>query len=98
MRWLPQLVVVTVCGLLLAVGATSAAPHHNKGLTINATPNAVFAGEAVLLYGQLNLASPGHQPIRLFHRVRPGAKFKLIHRTTTDASGFYEFPAPKEPS
>jgi hypothetical protein len=78
MRWLPRLVVVTSSVLLLAVAATSAAPHHNKGLTINATPNAVFAGEAVLVYGQLNGPSPGHQPILLFHRARPGATSPVL--------------------
>ena len=92
MRRLPRVLVATASALLLAPGATSASPHRNKALTINATPNPIFVGEAVLVYGQLNLASPGHQPIRLFQSARPGAKFTMIQKTTTDASGFYEFP------
>ena len=59
--------LVALASLLAAVVAvvapavTNAAPRHNHGLTINATPNPILAGEGVLIYG------------RLEHRHRPQA-------------------------
>jgi len=81
------------CGLtgLVAPLAASAAPHHNKGLTIAAAPNPILAGEGVLIYGQLKDSSPGGQTILLYHRVNPRERFTLIGRTTTDSQGNYEF-------
>jgi hypothetical protein len=81
---------LVVAVVAIPVTAT-AAPLHNKGLTINATPNPSFAGDPMLIYGRLNLPSPGGQTIRLFHRVNPAAKFTFARQTTTDAAGFYEF-------
>ncbi len=72
-------------------GVASAAPVHNRGLTINATPNPIIAGEGVLIYGQLKGGTVKGQPIRLYHRVNPSAHFSLIGKTTTDSFGFYEF-------
>ena len=82
-----------VAALVAIVGpdAASAAPRHNHGLTINATPNPVIAGDAVLIYGQLNGPGSAGQLIRLYHRLDPDGRFTLIGTTTTDAFGFYEF-------
>jgi hypothetical protein len=79
---------------LVAVVAPSgaiAAPHHNHGLTINATPDPIITGDSVLVYGQLNGASPGGQTIVLYHRVNPSHHFSVIGTTTTNSFGFYEF-------
>src|SRR5947209_19629838 len=37
---------------LAAPTAGSAAPKHNRGLTINVTPDPILAGDPVLIYGQ----------------------------------------------
>jgi hypothetical protein len=72
-------------------GVASAAPIHNRGLTINATPNPIIAGEGILFYGQLKGGTVKGQPIRLYHRVNPSAHFSLVGKTTIDRFGFYEF-------
>jgi hypothetical protein len=72
-------------------GISNAAPRHNHGLTINATPNPIIAGDPVLIYGQLNLANQADQTIRLYHRINPKPFFTLIGVTKTNAQGFYEF-------
>ena len=46
--------IVTALMALAIPGVGNAAPKHNRGLTINATPNPILAGEGVLIYGQLN--------------------------------------------
>ncbi len=69
----------------------TAAPVHNRGLTVNATPNPILAGEGVLIYGQLRGGSPSGQPVRLYHRINPSDHFSLIGHTKTDSFGFYEF-------
>jgi hypothetical protein len=82
-------------GAAVAPGVTQAAPRHNHHLTIAATPNPIFAGDAVLIYGRLEGAGNPGQPIRLYHRVAgSGTGFTLIGTTTTDSSGFYEFIRP----
>lgn len=79
-----------LAGLSLPLTA-SAAPHHNKGLTITAAPNPINAGEGVVIYGQLHDSSPAGQAILLYHRINPRGRFTLIGRTTTDSQGNYEF-------
>jgi len=74
-----------------------AAPHHNHGLTIAATPDPIIAGDAVLIYGQLNTKNPGGQTIVLYHRINPRRVFTVISTTTTKADGFYEFNRPTKP-
>jgi hypothetical protein len=69
----------------------SAAPHHNRGLTIHALPHSIIAGEAVLIYGRLEGADNANQTIRLYHRVNPSPTFSLIGTTKTDSQGLYEF-------
>lgn len=87
-------VLATVLVVFASAAITSsagAAPVHNRGLTIHATPRSIVAGEAVLIYGRL--LGPGHagQVIRLYHRINPNPFFSLISTTRTDALGFYEF-------
>jgi hypothetical protein len=82
---------LTVLGAVVTPGVTAAAPHHNRGLTINATPNPILAGDGVLIYGQLNRGTVAGQTIRLFHRVNPRRHFSFVASTTTDSHGFYEF-------
>jgi hypothetical protein len=77
--------------LVALPGISNAAPHHNHGLTISATPNPIVAGDAVLIYGQLNLPAQANQTIRLYHRINPKPYFTLIGVTKTNAQGFYEF-------
>ncbi len=79
--------------LVVAVspGLAAAAPRHNHGLTINATPNPIVAEEGVLIYGQLRGTLDAHQTIRLYHRINPAPFFTLIGVTRTNSFGFYEF-------
>ena len=85
--------VVTAMVVAAAPSIVSAHPHQNNGLTINAAPNPILAGEGVLVYGQLNAPPVGNQTIIIYHHVvggRPG--YSRVTKTTTDAHGFYEFP------
>jgi hypothetical protein len=72
-------------------GVASAAPQHNRGLTIHAVPHQILAGEPVLIYGQLKGPDHGNQLIRLYHRINPKPVFSLIGTTRTDSNGRYEF-------
>jgi hypothetical protein len=77
-----------------AVAARHHGPRHNHGLTINATPNPIIAGDSVLIYGQLNGPNSANQSIVLYHRVHPHHFFTVIGTTHTDVNGFYEFLRP----
>jgi hypothetical protein len=79
---------------VMAPGTAAAAPRHDDGLTINATPNPIVAGDGVLIYGQLDGPSSSDQTIYLYHRIHPRPYFSLVGRTTTNAMGFYEFVRP----
>jgi hypothetical protein len=73
-------------------GIAGAAPRHNHGLTINATPNPIIAGEGVLIYGQLKGTDIAGKTIVLFHHISDsGRGYSRIGSTTTDSHGFYEF-------
>src|SRR5438552_8289964 len=83
-----------LCALVVvaAPGVASAAPRHNHGLTINATPNPINAGDGVFIYGQLNNPPVAGQTIVLHHHISGSHQgFTVISRTTTDSHGFYEF-------
>jgi hypothetical protein len=85
--------VVTAIVVAAAPSIASARPHNNNGLTINAAPNPILAGEGVLVYGQLNAPPVANQTIIIYHHVvggKPG--YSPVMRTTTDAHGFYDFP------
>jgi hypothetical protein len=83
--------IVAVLGIAALPAIADAAPHHNHGLTIAATPNPIITGDGVLIYGQLNSTSPGDQKIVLYHRINPNSFFTVIGTTTTSTTGFYEF-------
>ncbi len=88
------LVLLTLLCTLVAVvlpAAAQAAPAHNDGLTISATPNPIIAGQGVFIYGQLNTADNSGQQIKLFHRISPKTHFSLVQTTTTNSFGFYDF-------
>jgi hypothetical protein len=83
---------LTALGTVVAPGLASAAPHHNHGLTIAATPDPILAGEGVVIYGRLFGSDNAGQTIRLYHRLDgTGRGFSLIGTTTTDPFGQYEF-------
>lgn len=87
-------VLAAVLGGLAALGTpvlASAAPQHNRGLTISAAPNPILAGEGVVIYGQLQGTGNAGQTIDLYHRIAPESRFTLIGHTTTNSSGGYEF-------
>ena len=78
--------------LALAIPShASAAPHHNRGLTIRSTPNPITAGQGVLIYGQLKGPANADRRIVLYHRINPAPHFTPISVTRTNAAGFYEF-------
>jgi hypothetical protein len=83
--------LITALGALVAPGAGTAAPRHNHGLTINATPNPILAGEGVLIYGQLNESPVGGQTIVLYHHIAGVPGYTRVASTTTMPNGFYEF-------
>ncbi len=65
-------ILLALMALLLALPSrTEAAPHHNHGLTIAATPDPITAGEGVLIYGQLKGPNNAGKRIWLFHRINP---------------------------
>jgi hypothetical protein len=76
---------------IAAAAVANAAPRHNHGLTINATPNPILAGEGVLIYGQLRGTDIADKPILLYHRVAGVLRFTLVGTVKTDSHGFYEF-------
>jgi len=88
-------VLATVVTTLTAVAVSSvasAAPRHNRGLTINAVPNPINAGEGVLIYGELNAGPVAGQTIILYHHLAgSGRGYTKVGQTTTDSHGFYEF-------
>ncbi len=90
-RFVALAAVLGVIVVMLAPAIATAAPRHNRGLTINATPNPIIAGEAALVYGQLNGPDSAGQTISLYHRINPATHFSLIGKTTTNSAGFYEF-------
>ena len=79
--------------LAVAAGAesVSAAPEHSAALTINATPNPIFAGDGVLIYGQLNEVNPDGKTVVLHRQLGAGSTFATEGSTLTNAEGFYEF-------
>jgi hypothetical protein len=83
--------LLTALAVCAQAGMSEAAPRHNDGLTINATPNPIMAGEGVLIYGQLTGSDIGGQTITLYHRVNPSPHFVPVGRIQTDSFGFYEF-------
>ncbi|MBV9606610.1 MAG: hypothetical protein JO027_15960 [Solirubrobacterales bacterium] len=84
--------VVTTLVAVAVPSVVTAAPSHNRGLTINAIPNPIDAGEGVFIYGHLNVAPVGGQTIILYHHLAgSGAGYTKVGQTQTDTHGFYEF-------
>ncbi len=86
--------VVAVClvvGLGVGLAAASAAPRHDSGLTINAVPDPIEAGQGVLIYGFLRAPARAGETIRLYHRIGAQPAFTLIGTTRTSATGAFEF-------
>ena len=83
-------VVTTLVAVAVPSGVT-AAPRHNHGLTINAIPNPILAGEGVFIYGYLHGTPVAGQRIVLYHHVAGTPGYTRIGQTTTDTRGFYEF-------
>ena len=86
----------TACCALAVIACAAApnagaAPIHDRGLSIQATPRRIIAGEAVLIYGRLRGPGNAGQTIRLYHRIAPAPYFSLIGVTKTNADGQYEF-------
>jgi hypothetical protein len=87
-------VLASVVTTLVAVAVPSvvaAAPRHNHGLTINAIPNPILAGEGVFIYGYLHGSPVAGQRIVLYHHVAGIPGYTRVGQTTTDPHGFYEF-------
>jgi hypothetical protein len=82
---------LTACAFIAIPGVASAAPQHNRGLSIHAVPHQIVAGDPVFIYGQLKGPDNANQPIRLYHRIYPASSFSLISTTHTDSLGRYEF-------
>jgi hypothetical protein len=84
--------LVTTLAAAAVSSVASAAPGHNRGLTINAILNPIDAGEGVFIYGHLNVAPVGGQTIVLYHHLAGSSLgYSKIGQTTTDSHGFYEF-------
>ncbi len=83
--------LIAALGLAVLPAVGNAAPNHNHGLTINATPDPIVTGDQVMIYGQLNTDHPGNRLIVLYHRVNPATQFSVVGTTRTNATGFYEF-------
>jgi len=88
-----RLTVLAAATLAFAAvpGTASAAPHHNRGLTIHAVHSVIDAGEGVAIFGQLKGFENANQPIALYHRINPHPAFSVISVTRTDSAGRYEF-------
>jgi hypothetical protein len=87
---LASLLTALVAGTVPAAG--NAAPRHNHGLTINAIPHSIQAGDSVLVYGRLKGGMVGGQPIVLYQHLDGfGGGYVAVANATTDSHGFYRF-------
>jgi hypothetical protein len=87
---LASLLAALVAGVIPAVG--SAAPRHNRGLTINASPHSTIAGDDVVVYGYLKGVTVANQPVVLYQHLSGfGGRYAAVASTKTGSTGFYEF-------
>jgi hypothetical protein len=93
MRTRSSVLAAVLCGLVAvaAPSAATAAPHHNRYLTIATSENPIVDGQGVLIYGQLKGVDVGGQTVYLYHRVVPASGFTIVQKTTTNSTGYYEF-------
>jgi hypothetical protein len=88
---LASLLTALAAGTVPAVG--NAAPRRNHGLTINASPHSIIAGQSVLIYGRLRGGNVDDQAIVLYqHLAGFGGGYTAVGSTTTDSGGYYKFP------
>lgn len=87
---LVALMAVLVALFMAMPSRADAAPHHNHGLTIVASPDPSSAGDGVLIYGQLKGPNSADRRIWLFHRIAPADRFTPVQVTRTNAQGYYE--------
>ncbi|HET9094587.1 MAG TPA: hypothetical protein VFN36_05820 [Solirubrobacteraceae bacterium] len=88
---LAVLLGLTTALLLAMPPAATAAPRHDRGLTIAATPDPISAGAGVLIYGRLSGPHSAFRRVSLLHRIAPAQRFTPVSVTRTNAAGFYEF-------
>jgi len=87
---------LSALALVAVPGLAGVSPRHNRGLTINATPNPINAGDGLYIYGQLNNPPLGGQTILLFRRIDGSNNgFVQVGQTQTKSSGFYSFTRPE---
>ncbi len=92
LRFATLCAAVSALALVAMPGVAGAAPRHNHGLTIRATPNPIQAGEGVLIYGQLKGSDVSGKTVVLYHHINGSHQgFTVIGQTSTGSSGFYEF-------
>ena len=89
-RWVAAGTVLAALVGAFASAVVRAAPASGR-VTIDATPNPIITGDAVLIYGQLNTTDPGGKKIVLHQRIDPASTFTTAQTTVTDTAGFYEF-------
>lgn len=78
--------------LVLAPGLAGAAPRQNHGLTIQAAPNPVDAGDGVLIWGRLLTSAEAGRTVVLYHHIAGTRRgYSQVGTTTTDSRGVYEF-------
>ena len=80
MRLRFTVLATAVAALALAAvpGVASAAPRHNRGLTIHAVPHSIIAGEAVLIFGQLQGPDTPTRRSGSITAINPNRCFSLI--------------------
>jgi plastocyanin len=82
--------------IVLFVAPTASARQHPPGhvtpnkLTINVTQNPILTGDAVTLYGQLNVANKANRVVVLWHRLPNQRYFTRVQKVRTDAAGFWK--------
>jgi hypothetical protein len=70
-----------------AAAVAPAAPRLSHGLTINATPKSIIAGEEVLIYGQLKKPHRGAREVVLHQRINPAGVFTAFRVVVPGGEG-----------
>jgi hypothetical protein len=81
--------LAAVCALA-AIGVSAASASAAR-LTINAAPNPIVAGDAVVVFGHLGGAGNAGQTVTLYHHLPGSPGFTVVQSATTDAAGYYQF-------
>jgi hypothetical protein len=91
-RFAAAISLLAATSVVALPSVAGAHPHHNRGITIAATPNPITAGEGVLIYGAMRGFNNGNQTVQLYQHVAGTPGFTLAGSTQTNPQGFYEFP------